>query len=161
MRKAFILISVLMLASLGLAQNTTIKPDIDVFVPSTLTAGTSMTARVAATTLDDTTRAFTSRGYAGIAIGLETSVNDSASLYVAYQFSKDGSVWSAFAVVDSFIASGLVGASKYVPLPTQALYAQQVRARVYGSSWGDYSPGTTTKVTTKVIRVPYSSSKVK
>lgn len=132
------------------------------FYPRTLTAGTQMSARTAATTLDDTTRALQFRGYAAAFIGLETATNDSASPIIwSYQVSKDGSAWSPLIVGDSANFLTVVGGAKYFQLPANAMGAYAVRIRVYGRTGGDYSPTSTTKIGTKIIRVPYGKASVK
>jgi len=134
----------------------------DVSYGRTLTAGTTMSARTAATTLDDTTRGFNTRGYAKVYIGLELAANDSANpLFVAYQVSKNGSTWSALTVLDSANFVGTVGDSKYFELPANAMGAYQARVRVYGRVGGGYSAGPVTTVATKIIRIPYGNQKVR
>jgi hypothetical protein len=132
------------------------------FVPKTLFAGTEMSERTASTSMDDTTQAFSVRGYNSAFIGIETSTNDSVKAYISYQVSKDGSSWSALAVLDSFVTSGVVGASTYLQLPAKAMGAYAVRVRVFGNALtGIVSINPSPKATTRIIRVYAGSVKQK
>lgn len=160
--KTFIVTLLLIVcAVMSSAQSEREVPWVSNYIPSTLTAGTLMSGRTAATTLLDTTRAFNSRGYAAIYVGIETAVNDTIDpIIVSYQYSKDGASWSTFTVVDSLNANGIVGLSKYIPLPANALGAYQCRVRVAGRAGGSYS-GPAATVTTKILRVLHSAAKLK
>lgn len=156
-----ILVLLTFVSVFAFSQNSLQKPFVDPFIPVTLTAGTAMSGRTAATTLSDTSRLFTTRGYAAIYVGIETAVNDTIDpIIVSYSYSKDGSAWSAYAVVDSANLNGVVGASKYIPLPANALGAYACRVRVYGRAGGAYS-GPAATVTTKILRVLHTAVKVR
>lgn len=158
-------IALLMLVALfgATAFAQSVGPVYDVFTPKTLYAGTSMSARTASTTLDDTTRALVVRGYAAVYVGFETAANDSAALYLSYRTSKDGTNFNAagFTSIDSLKFTSGTGTLKYMALPTAALGAYAVQFRVQGQAWGAYSSNPSTTVTTKVVRVPYNQTKAK
>lgn len=139
-----------------------VQPFSDTYKPSTSYAGTLMSLRSVTSSYDDTTGAILTRGCQAVYIGLETSANDSARVLVAYAPSADGVTFASFVALDSLTTTGSVGAIKYFALPANALGAYAVKVRLYGNS--DilrYSDSPTTKLTTKVIRVPANLYKVK
>ena len=84
--------------SLALSQSTD-----KVEIPRRLSAGTSMSARTAATTLDDTTQAISVRGYDAVILTLQVLANDSANFLVQVQPSFDGVTFDAtFDTIYSF-----------------------------------------------------------
>lgn len=154
------ILAFLLLASVAFGQNSTLVHYSDTFVPKTLTAGVSMSGRTSASTYDDTTRAFNVRGYAAVYIGVETSTNDSSRTLIAYQTSANGTSFNSFTLCDS-LSSVTLGDFKYYPLPSTALGAYAARVRVYGdSNVLRYSANPSTKVTTKIIRVPFNLEKI-
>jgi hypothetical protein len=158
MKKA--MLAVLLLCVGAVAFSQVYQPSYDSFVPRTLTAGTVMSGRTAATTYNDTTRPFVSRGYAAIYVGVETATNDTIDpIYIAYQVSKDGTTFGDFAVLDSAKLNGVVGAAKYFALPANVLGARQTRVRVYGTGAGAYS-GPPATVTTRIVRALFGTTKV-
>lgn len=149
-----------LLASVAFGQNSTLLHYSDVFVPKTLTAGTLMSGRTSASSYDDTTRAFNTRGYAAVYVGIETATNDSSRTLLSYQYSKDGANFSALVLLDS-LSSVTLNDCKYFALPATVLGAYSARVRVYGD--GNvlrYSANPSTKVTTKIIRVPFNLQKI-
>ena len=128
----------------------------DVFIPQTLSAGTRMTGRTAATTYDDTTRGFSVRGWSKAYVGVETAGNDSGLTLLAYSTSHDGIAFDTPVLFDSLDASGQVGRDKYFELPAAAMGAVQVRIRAYGSTTAStgYSANPVQTVTLRVIRKP-------
>lgn len=152
---------ILLVASFGFAQDNTLKVYNDTFTPSTLFAGTAMSGRTLATSFSDTTRAFNTRGYAAVYVGIETTTNDSGRVLFSYAPSKDGVNFETFVAMDSasFVDSGYV---KYIPLPSNALGAYAVRVRAYGdANVARYSANPSTLATFKVIRIPYNNVKIK
>jgi hypothetical protein len=145
-----------------MAQNNTLKVFSDTFTPSTLFAGTPISSRTLSTSYNDTTREFNTRGYAAVYVGLETSTNDSARVLVSYSISKDGVNFQNYILLDSLSSTGEVGICKYVALPANALGAYAVRVRLYGdANVARYSINPSTKLTAKIIRVPYNDVKIK
>lgn len=143
------------------AQDNTRKVYNDTFVPSTLFAGTSMISRTLATTLDDTTREFNTRGYAAVYVGIEAAGNDSGRVLFSYSPSKDGVNFETFIAIDSasFVDAGYV---KYIPLPSNALGAYAVRVRAYGdANVARYSANPSTTAKFVVVRIPYNDVKTK
>ena len=156
------MIVLFLISGLAFAQNNTLKVFNDTFIPSTLTAGTVMQNRTASSSYDDTTRAFNSRGYAAIYVGVEISTNDSDRVLLSYQVSKDGASWTGLIALDSMVTSAVTGAAKYFALPANALGAYQVRVRAYSNtSVLKYSANPSTKHTIKIIRIPYNDVKLK
>ena len=128
----------------------------DVYTPRTLSAGTVMSARTLATTYDDTTQAFQTRGFVSVFVGVETAANDSGRVLLAYQPSKDGVTFDALVLVDSLVTTGTVGKVMYFQLPANAMGAHSVRVRVYGDATvATYSSNPSTTMTTKIIRKHY------
>lgn len=161
MKKIGLIILALILGSgIASAQRSDVVPQVDPFIPRTLSAGTQMSARGDTVGLDDTTRAFISRGYSAIYVGVEGAGNDSTYAYVSYQISKDGTTFGALTLIDSVKQTGVVGEAKYIPLPANALGAYQTRVRVYGTTWGVYGKPKAT-ITTKIIRVLPGAIKTK
>ena len=132
-------------------------PSDDVFIPRTLSAGTSMSARTGATTLDDTTQAVTIRGFSQVILAVQITANDSINLLIQYQPSYDGvTFFATFQTIDSLVAS----TSAVLPqagflLPAKVMGFQAVRFRVKGQAHGLYADSPTPKVTTRIIRKQY------
>jgi hypothetical protein len=161
MKKLISVISVFLFCSIALGQSVQNKTT-DNFVPKTLFAGTEMSARSATTSMDDTTRAFTCRGYQAVYVGLESAANDTVKAYLSYQISKDGSTYNAFTLFDSLSTSGTVGVANYIQLPAKCMGAYDVRVRVFGNALnGIVSLNPAPTVTTYVVRVLAGNSKVK
>jgi hypothetical protein len=134
----------------------------DNFVPKTLFAGTEMSARTASTSMDDTTQAFSCRGYQAVYVGLESATNDTVHAYLSYQISKDGSTFGAFTLLDSLSTSGTVGVANYIALPAKCLGAYSVRLRVYGNALtGIVSLNPAPTLKTYIVRVLAGSEKLK
>lgn len=132
----------------------------DASTPKTLTAGTSMSARTASTSMDDTTQAFSFRGYHAVYVGLESATNDTVHSYLAYQVSKDGVTYGAFTLLDSLSSTGTVGVANYIQLPAKALGAPYVRLRVYGiASNGAVSINPSPTLTTSIVKVLVNAEK--
>ena len=143
------------------AQDNTLTVYNDTFTPSTLFAGTSMASRTLSTSFDDTTRAFNTRGYAAVYVGIEAAGNDSGRVLFSYSPSKDGVNFETFVAMDSasFVDAGYV---KYIPLPSNALGAYAVRIRAYGdANVARYSANPSTTAAFKIIRVPYNDVKLR
>ena len=128
----------------------------DVFIPQTLSAGTRMTGRTAATTYDDTTRGFSVRGWNKAFVGIETAGNDSGTTLLAYSTSDDGVSFNTPILFDSLATTGQVGINKYFELPADVMGAVSVRIRAYGATTGSsgYSANPVQTVTIRVIRKP-------
>lgn len=155
MKKLF---AVLFLFSFAFAQ-VAVK-NTDNFIPKTLTAGVEMSARAFADASDDTTQAFSCRGYHAVYVGLEGSTNDSVRAYLAYQISKDGTTYGAFTLLDSLAVTGTVGLANYIQLPAKCMGAYSVRLRVYGiAANGAQSINPAPKLKTYVVRVLNGSQK--
>ena len=156
------LIAVLLLVStVAFAQNTTLKLFTDTFTPYQLYSGSTMSSRTLSTTYSDTSRAFGTRGFAAIYVGIETTTNDSGRVLFAYQPSKNGVDFETEILFDSvsFVDSGYVA---YKKLPDNAMGAHSVRLRAYGdANVAKYSANPSTLATFKVIRIPYNEQKVK
>jgi hypothetical protein len=111
--------------------------------------------------MDDTTRAFSARGYAAVYVGLESSTNDSLKVYVSYQISSDGSTYNDFTLLDSLSQLTPVGGDNYIALPAKCLGAYDVRVRVFGNVLnGIISINPSPKVTTRIVRTLISSQRV-
>jgi hypothetical protein len=128
-------------------------PDVK-YTPVTLGTATTMSLRVAAQALDDTTQAFRVGGFNRVFIHIITSANDSSCTRLAYSVSNDGATFGAFTLWDSLSTTGTVGANKAFELPAGAMGGEYVRVRVYGSDAAIFSSSPTTKITT-VIRKKY------
>lgn len=155
MRTLFIAVLLVVVSGLALAQsNANAKVD-DVFIPRTLSAGTSMSARTVAASLDDTTQAVRVAGFSAVVLTLQTATNDSVGLKVSYQPSFDGVTFAAtFVLIDSLTSTGTVGYQKGFPLPAAALGFNAVRFRVEGTNAGQSGQPSAT-VTTRIRRKPY------
>ena len=156
--KKFIAVFILAALAVTAQAQSVFNPVVDVYSPRTLFAGTLMSARTAATTLADTTRAVPVRGLAGVWIGIETAGNDSAGVYVYYRTMKDAATanGAGFTLLDSLIVTA-TNTMKYLALPSNVMgaYAVQFLVKGLASSTGGYSANPVTTVTTKIIRVPY------
>lgn len=152
-----------LLSFVVVAQDNTRKVYNDPFVPKTLFAGVSMTSRTDTAGYDDTTRYFNTRGYAAVYVGIESASNDSGDIILQYRTSHDGvnNNGAGFVTFDSCVISA-TNTHKYYALPATALgaYATQVRA-YQQTTFAKFSINPTTKITTKVIRVPYNDVKLK
>lgn len=138
------------------AQSNANSRQADVYIPRTLSAGTSMSARTLSTTYDDTTQGFQTRGFRSIYVGIETAANDSGRVLLAYFPSKDGVTFDAAVLFDSLSTTGTVGKVKYFELPAGAMGAHSIRLRVYGDDTvARYSANPSTTATTKIIRKHY------
>jgi len=139
----------LVFTSLALSQSTD-----KVAIPRTLSAGTSMSARTAATTLDDTTQAISVRGYDAVILTLQVAANDSANFLVQVQPSFDGVTFDAtFDTIDSLVnTTSAVLPQQAFELPTKYLGFQAVRFRVKGQAHGLYADSPAPTVTTRIIR---------
>jgi hypothetical protein len=157
-----LIVALLVLSGVAMAQNTTLTHYSDVYTPSTLYAGTSMSARALSTSFSDTTKAVVVRGYAAVYLGIETSANDSGRVLVGYRMSKDGvNFVGGFTAMDSLTTTGTVGVVKYFALPSAALGAYAVQFRAYGNAdIARYSGSPSTLAAFKVIRVPYNLQKI-
>jgi len=145
-----------------MAQNPSYNPYVDVFKPSTNYAGTLMSLRSVTTAYDDTTKAIFTRGFGAVYVSLQSSANDSIRVLVSYAASEDGVVYGSFIAVDSLISISGVGTVKFIPLPAAALGAYSVKVRVRGNSdVVTYSDSPTTKLTTKIVKVPFTIYKAK
>lgn len=143
------------------AQNNQLIAKYEKYNPLTLFAGTQMTSRAISSTYDDTSRGFTSRGFADIFVGLVSSTNDSGTVYFSYQTS-DGTDWNGlgFTLFDSLSVTAL-HAHKYVQLPAKCRGARMTRVRVYGGAAGatGYSANPSTKLTVEIIKCLFSEDK--
>lgn len=129
----------------------------DAYIPRTFTLGALMSARTDTAAYDDTTQMFLTRGLAACYVGIETSTNDSADILISYRSSKDGvnANGGGFVVLDSLNTSGSANIIKYYALPAAALGAVACQVRVYQqTTFPKYSINPSTKVTTKIIRIP-------
>lgn len=128
----------------------------DDYVPRTLSAGTSMSARTLSTTYSDTTQGFRTRGFSSVFVGIELAANDSGRVLISYAPSKDGVNFGPYVLFDSLVTTGTVGVYKYFQLPANAMGAHSVRVRVYGDAdVAKYSANPSTTATTKIIRKHY------
>ena len=123
-------------------------------IPRLLSAGTSMSARTAATTLDDTTQAISVRGYDKVILTIQVAANDTANLLVQVQPSFDGVTFDAtFDTIDSLVnTTSAVLPQQGFELPDKYLGFQAVRFRVKGQAWGLYAGSPVATVTTRIIR---------
>ena len=123
-------------------------------IPRTLSAGTLMSARTAATTYDDTTQAVSVRGYDKVILTLQVAANDTANLLVQVQPSFDGVTFDAtFDTIDSLVnTTSAVLPQQGFELPDKYLGFQAVRFRVKGQAWGLYAGSPVATVTTRIIR---------
>ena len=127
----------------------------DVYIPRTLSAGTSMSTRTDAAALLDTTQSIQVRGFAQVIITLQTFTNDSVGIRVSYQPSFDGVTYAAtFVVIDSLSTTGTVGYQKGFVLPQAAMGFHSVRVRVDGTS-AAHSVNPAATVTTRIARKQY------
>lgn len=133
MRKILLSALLVMFSGTLLAQHGT-RDAFKSYIPVTLAAGTSMSARTDAVALDDTTRSVDLRGFSAAGILVVTAGNDSVACKVAYQGSDDGNTWDGvFVLIDSLTSTGTVGVTKGFPLPAKGMMYPFVRFRVYGS----------------------------
>jgi hypothetical protein len=160
--KKFMLLFIILLSSSMFAQNLNYTST-DNFVPKTLYAGTEMSARTVSSTMSDTTKSFTCRGYQAVYVGLESATNDSLQVYLAYRISKDGSTYNAFTLLDSLSVSGTVGVANYISLPAKCMGAYDVQLRVYGNALtgGNNSANPSATLKTYIVRVKNSATKIK
>lgn len=122
------------------------------YIPSTLSAGTAMSARTDAAGLDDTTQSVDLRGFSEAGILAVSAANDSVAFKVSYQGSHDGVTWDpVFVLIDSLTSTGSVGVTKGFPLPAKGLLYPFVRFRVYGSA-AAHSANPSATITSRVIR---------
>lgn len=153
-----LLISVLALAlcvSFAQAQSTGSPFPDQKFIPRTLSAGTSMSARTDAAALDDTTQSIRVGGFTAVYIHIVTAANDSASVVLSYACSNDGATFGAYTTFDSLSTTGTVGANKAFALPAGGLGAEFVRIRVKGSVSAVHSTSPATTVTTVIRKKLY------
>lgn len=152
MKTTIMLILFVLVASVAVGQQVPVRSDGE-FIPRTLSAGTSMSARTAAAALDDTTQAFSLDGWNRAFVHIVTATNDSSNTWVAYQTSLDNITWGDFTVIDSLKSTGTVGANKAFEIPAGAMGAEYCRIRVYGSTGGvPYSANPSTTVKTIIRR---------
>ena len=144
-----LLVLFLVFSSLALSQS---KDKVE--IPRLLSAGTSMSARTAATTLDDTTQAISVRGYDKVILTIQVAANDTANLLVQVQPSFDGVTFDAtFDTIDSLVnTTSAVLPQQGFELPDKYLGFQAVRFRVKGQAWGLYAGSPVATVTTRIIR---------
>lgn len=143
----------LLLPFVVFAQNTPQVSD-DVFTAQTLSAGTVMSARTAATTLNDTTRPVGLRGWASAYCNILISANDTVNIHVLIQGSKDGVTWDAtLTTIDSLVntTSGRY-AYKSFKVPDAFMGLQAVRFQVRGQTWGLYASSPVATVKTEIVR---------
>jgi len=161
MNRFMFVVALLLVASLAFAQ-APIAVYGDTFVPKTLSAGTSMTARTLSTTFADTTQTFVTRGLAACYLSLETATNDSMRILIGYRTTKDGTNFNAWVVFDSLVSTGTVGIFKTFTLPGVVLASYGTQIKVYGSAFDSpYSANPSATLTTKIIRVPYNREDVR
>lgn len=130
-------------------------PSDDVFIPRTLSAGTSMSARTDAAGLLDTTQAIQLRGYSQATVIVQTLTNDSVGLRVDYQPSFDGVTFAAtFVLIDSLSSTGTVGYQKAFAIPAGVMGFQAIRIRIKGTD-AAHSANPSATVTTRIVRKQY------
>lgn len=146
----------LMVVTTGLfAQSAAFHPSYknEPYIPKTLSAGTSMTGRTAASGYDDTTQAFEVRRFAQVYVGIETLANDSSRTLFSYSPSLDGVTFDAYVLFDSLSTTTPVGKGYYFALPANAMAAHSVRVRAFGNTdLLRYSSSPVTTLTIKIIR---------
>jgi hypothetical protein len=149
--KRLILLAVLLLVTTGLfAQGADVR-----FVPKTLTAGTSMSARSVGSTFDDTTQSILVKGYSYVGISLVSATNDSVALLVSVQGSTDGYTFGSFRLIDSLSSTGTVGVNRGIELNSGGYAFTHVRFRVYNNTAElSYSSSPSTTVTVNVAKKP-------
>src|SRR3990167_3233192 len=147
--KKLLVLFLVMFSSYAISQTTD-----NVSIPRTLSAGTSMSARTGATTLDDTTQAINVRGYEKVILTLQGAANDSANYLVQVQPSYDCVTFDAtFDTIDSLVnTTSAVLPQQGFELPTKYLGFQAVRFRVKGQAHGLYADSPAPTVTTRIIR---------
>ena len=148
------LISVLLALFVVSASYSQRNPD-SKYIPATLSAGTSMSARTYAEAYDDTTQTFRVGGFSRAFAHIVTAANDSISVLLSYSVSNDGATWGAYTLSDSLSTTGTVGANKAFAIPDGAFGGEYARIRVYGSSISRVSANPSTTVTTIIRRKLY------
>jgi len=126
-----------------------------VYVPVTLSGGTTMSARTVSTTLDDTTQAIDLDGFHRVFLDIVTATNDSATILLAYSRSSDGATWGAYTLFDSLAISGTVGGQKSFELPAAVMGTHRVRLRLYGSASSPLMSGSPSATFKAIIRKKY------
>ena len=148
--KTFTLILAMVLAvSVGFAQATPDDKDFT-FIPKTLSAGTSMSARAFSASYDDTTQAISTSGWSRIFVTLVTAANDSISVLCSYQGSANGATWGQLTSLDSLSSTGTVGVNTAFELPAKAMGFEFVRIRLVYSTIARASGSPSTTLTTYI-----------
>lgn len=149
MKKLILLVALLVITTGVFAQGTDL-----VYIPRTLSAGTSMSARSVSSTYDDTTQAVLVKGYSQVGVVLVTATNDSCTISVSYQGSMDGSTFGQFqTLIDSLSSTGTVGVNKGFALPDAGMNFTFVRFRVYSNTAsGRFSSAPAVTATTYIVK---------
>jgi hypothetical protein len=148
MKKILLVVLVLLLECVSFAQQIPQKTDYT-FIPRTLFAGTSMSARTYSVTYDDTTQSFSLNGWSSGYLLFNIATNDSVNLNFSYAGSYDGVNFGEYVVSDSVKMTGTASNVRTLQIPQKAFGFLSIRARVYATGIA-YSQNPSAVLTTRI-----------
>lgn len=149
MKTLTLILATVLFTTAGFAQTTPDDKDFT-YIPRTLSAGTSMSARSYSASYDDTTQAISTSGWSRIFVVLNTAANDSISVVCSYQGSVNGATFGPFTTLDSLSSTGTVGVNTAFELPAKAMGFEFVRVRLVYSPINRVSGSPATTLTTYI-----------